>query len=170
MLMVWAQVFPFVALQFHEGDETAKKTLTTFLVSCFSLWLILNIIFFCTIDLSYLGTFFGTKTGPQYTCELFKTSEEDSQRFDAVFDTRIDYSKSIHREVRQWVASNITRWKEDKPDWFNIEMIPDAFLPTAVVEAEGGKNRKRSSVSIREMIGFAEEPNRVHPEQSVDVE
>jgi len=163
--MVWAQVFPFVALQFHEGDETSKNALTTFLVSCFSLWLILNTVFFCTIDLKFLNTFFGKKTGPQYSVELFETGNEDYLKRDAIFTVREDYTKSIHNEVREWVASNIARWKEDKPDFFKIEMILDTLLPPAVVEAEGGANRKRSIVSVREMIGFSEEPNRVRPEE-----
>jgi len=67
---VWAQVFPFVALQFYENDEM-KEVVTTFLIGCFALWLLLNVAFFCLIDASYLGTFFGTKTAPQYTCELY---------------------------------------------------------------------------------------------------
>ena len=143
--MVWAQVFPFVALQFYEGEEKARNALKTVLVGCFSLWLVLNII-----------TFFGTKTAPQYTCELFETSKEDSQRFDAVFSNRIAYTKSIHDDVRDWVARNIDRWKENKPDWFKIEMIPDAFLLSDVFEEEGGaRRRRRSSVSIREIVGLA---------------
>ena len=31
-------------------------------------------LFFCTIDLSYLRTFFRTTTAAQYTCERFLTS------------------------------------------------------------------------------------------------
>ena len=114
--MVWAQVFPFVALQFHEGDKTTRNALTTVLVGCFSLWLVLNIIFFCTIDLKFLNIFFGTKTAPQYACELFETSEEDLARFDMVFGVLNDYTKSIHDDMREWVANNIARWKLEKPD------------------------------------------------------
>ena len=63
--MFWAQVFPFVALQFFEskgGDM--KSNITIFLVGSFTLWLAVNIVFFCTIDLSFLGTLFGTKMAP----------------------------------------------------------------------------------------------------------
>jgi len=58
--MVWAQAFPFVALQLYEGDD--KDSITIFLIGSFSLWLALNVAFFCTIDLNYLNTFFGTFT------------------------------------------------------------------------------------------------------------
>ena len=59
MSMVWAQAFPFVALQFYEeGDTISKDTITAILIGSFSAWLLLNIAFFCTINLNYLGTFF----------------------------------------------------------------------------------------------------------------
>jgi len=165
MSMIWAQVFPFVALQFFDGEM--KDIMTGFLAVSFIAWLVLNIIFFCTIDLSYLNTFFGTKTASQYTCELFLTSKEDSQKFRAVFKNRIEYTKSIHGEMKDWVADNIDQWRRENPDWFNIEMIPDEFLPEDVFEAEGGAERKRSRVSLREVIGFeGESERRVHPQEA----
>jgi len=161
--VIWAQAFPFVALQYFDGEM--KDIMRGFLVASLSAWLMLNIIFFCTIDLSYLNTFFGSKTAPQYTCELFLTGKEDYSKFRAVFKNRNDYTKSIHGEVKEWVAANIDQWKREKLDWFNIEKIPDEFLPKNVFEAEGGVNRRRSSVSMREMVGLREaNVGRVHPQ------
>jgi len=161
--MIWAQAFPFVALQYFDGEM--KDIMTGFLAVCFTAWMVLNIVFFRTIDLSYLNTFFGTKTAPQYTCEIFMTSQEDHQRFRAVFKKRIQYTKSIHGEVKEWVAANIDQWKREKPDWFNIEKIPDEFLPKNVLEAEGGAKRRKSSVSLREIVGLREASvGRVHPQ------
>ena len=165
MSMFWAQAFPFVALQYFDGEK--KQILTAFLAICFSLWLVVNIIFFCTIDLSYLNTFFGTKTAPQYTCELYLTGKEDFQKFDAIFTNRIQYTKNIHEEVKEWVAENLGEWRRERPDWFNIEMIPDELLPKDVFESVGGANRRRrrSSVSLREIIGLREASvGRVHPQ------
>jgi len=147
--MVWAQVFPFVALQFYEGsDEEEKEALKLFLVGSLCLCLLLTIAFFCTIDLNYLNTFIGSKSGPQYTCELFSTSEEESAKFRAAFKNRPSYTKHVHEEVKVWVTANIDRWHEDRPSWFKIELIPDDFLPDTVLAAERGHNRKRSTVSI----------------------
>jgi len=162
--MIWAQAFPFVALQYFDGEM--KDIMTGFLAVSFTAWLMLNIIFFCTIDLSYLNTFFGRKTAPQYTCELYLTGQDDFQKFDAIFTNRIQYTKTIHEKVKEWVAANIDKWKRDQPDWFKIEMIPDEFLPKEVLEAEGGaKRRRRSSVSLREMVGLREASVlRVHPQ------
>jgi len=167
--VVWAQLFPFVGLQYFTEENNyrrfTKGAFTVFFVVCLLLWLVLNIIFFCTIDSSYLNTFFGFQTSAQYTCELFTTSSDDYQKFRAVFKNRIDYIDSIHDEVKDWVAGNIDEWKREKPDWFKIEMIPDEYLPEDVFEAEGGDKRRRSSVSLREIVGLREASvGRVHPQ------
>jgi len=47
-------------------------------------------------------------------------------------------------------------------------LIPDDFLPQAALEAEGGTNRtrRRSSVSLREMVGLEEiKDTKVHPQE-----
>jgi len=126
--------------------------MTGFLAVSFTAWLMSNIIFFCTIDLSYLNTFFGSMTATQYTCELYLTGKDDFQKFDAIFTNRIEYTESIHGEVKNWVAANIDQWRREMPDWFNIELIPDEFLPKDAFEEEGGAQRRRSSVSLREMV------------------
>lgn len=154
--MLWAQAMPFVALSmFDEGkEEGLKREMTVGLVGSFCLWLVLNVMFFCTIDLSYLNTFFGTTTAPQYTCKQFMNAKDDAIRWDAFGNKKIEYTKTIHPQVREWVAANIERWKREKPTWFNVEKIPDEFLPVEVLEELGGAKRRRSSVSIREIVGF----------------
>ena len=102
---------------------------------------------------------------PQYTCELFLTSKDDDQKFRAVFKNRIEYTESIHGEVKEWVTENIDQWRSDQPDWFKIEMIPDEYLSKEVFEAEGGAKRRRSSMSLRETVGLREASvGRVHPQ------
>jgi len=51
--MIWAQVFPFVALFIFDGE---KEVITIFLVGSFVSWLVLNIAFFFTIDLKYVAS------------------------------------------------------------------------------------------------------------------
>ena len=58
-------VFRSITSFFVEGaEEGLKKKVTMGLVCSFCLWFVLNVAFFMTIDLGYLGTFFGTKTDP----------------------------------------------------------------------------------------------------------
>ena len=160
---------PIVALMMYkqEGTEESapsgdleKSTIAVFLTCSFTLWLLLNIAFFCTIDLSFLNTFIGTKTGWRYTCERFLTTDEDFIKYDAVFVNRISYTKSIHGDVKIWIEDNIDIWRAEKPEWFNITKIPDEFLPEEVFVAEGGQKRRRSSVSMREIVGSTREINK----------
>ena len=169
--MVWAQVFPFVALQSFEGE--LKSEIEAGLIVSFTIWVALNIAFFCTIDLAYLPTFFGTMTGSQYTIQLYKDAKDDAMRWDAVFTRRISYTKPIHRDIKDWVKENIERWRTEKPSWFHVDLIPDDFLRVEVIEAEGGaRRRRRSSISVREIIGFTRESgvndNRVYPFTTTD--
>jgi len=157
---------PFVALQFYSNEEMKSTVTMTTLVGSFSIWLLLNIIFFRTIDRSYMNTFFGTMTAPQYTCMLYNTAgdDDDETKFDAVFSNRIQFTTSIHGDVKERVASNIERWQAEKPAWFRIELVPDEFLPNAVYEAAGGANRRRSSrVSFMSSSREVSPPNKVHP-------
>jgi len=82
--MLWAQIMPFVALSFYEGEN--KEQLKILLMCSFGLWLVLNGLFFYSIDRSYIPTFFGSETAPQFTVELFRNSEGDFAKFDVVFD------------------------------------------------------------------------------------
>jgi len=150
--MIWAQVFPFVALQFFEGE--LKSEIETGLMVSFTVWLLLNIVFLGTIDLAYLPTFFGTMTGSQYTIQLYKDAKDDAMRWDAVFTRRISYTKPIHRDIKDWVKENIERWRSEKPSWFKVDLIPNDFLPVDVFEAEGGAKRRRSVLSLREAVGL----------------
>ena len=150
--MLYSQIFPFVAYSLYGGKD--DKQIIFFLVGSFAVWVVMNVIFFKTIDTSYISTFFGTMTAPQYTCKVFLNADIDSQRWDAFTTKRVDYTTAIHPQIKEWVKENIERWRSEKPDWFNVEKIPDEFLPSEVLAAEGGLKRRRSSVSLREIVGL----------------
>jgi len=116
-------------------------------------WFVLNVVFFFTVNSAYIHTFFSLVTGPKYISELFTAEGTgDKEKFKIAFRTRKSYTISIHDKIKQWVASNITDWRRDKPDWFHIEDIADEFLPASIITAEGGAKRRRSSVSVREIL------------------
>jgi len=151
--MVWAQIMPFVALGWYEGGN--KEQMQILLLGSFGVWLFLNGLFFCSIDRSFMHTFFGTKTGPEYIVELFRTSTIDSAKFRAAFSKRRSYINEIEDEVRVWLRENIDRFNLEQPDWWKIEMVGGEFLPQQAIEAEGGARRRRSSVnSVREILGI----------------
>ncbi len=59
MWMLWAQIFPFMALQLHkevEGDGDRIVILKSFLIGSLVLWMVLNVAFLCTIDMKYVAS------------------------------------------------------------------------------------------------------------------
>ena len=151
---------PFVTLWLTTSDSINMEIniLYTFFTCSFALWLLMNSVFFYTIDSSFLNTFFGSMTGPQFTCRRFRdTLGDDHGRFVAVFGTRLSYTKSIHGEVKTWVEENVDIWTQGNVKWFQADKVPDEFLPPRVVVAEGGASRRRrSSVSFKELVGGGE--------------
>ena len=151
--MIWAQIMPFVALSFYE-KENKEQLQTLLLVNC-GIWVVLNGLFFCSIDRSFVWTFFGRQTAPQYTVDLFRNSEDDASKFDAAFDNRRSYIVECEDEVKEWLRENIARFNLEQPEWWKIEMVGDEFLSQFVIEAEGGLRRRRNSVqSVREILGI----------------
>jgi len=107
--------------------------------------------YFCN---RYFFTFFSPITAPSYTVELYKTGNTDEQMFNAAFTNRLNYIKLIHEEVKQWVADNIERWKEEGEEWFEIDMIPDQMMPSNL----SIKRRISRATSFRESLGITNAP------------
>ena len=131
-----------------DGDKLETSTISFLLTCSFFLWVLTNAAFFYTIDLSFLNTFFGTTTGPQYTCQRFYDALDGYGKFRAAFDNRMNYTKPIWGEVKTWVEQNIDKWREENVEWFQADKIPDEFLPARVQLAEGGASRRRFSEEI----------------------
>ena len=180
-LALWTQIYPFLALALlrreTEGQMTdsTQKIIEIFLLSSTFAWVLLNVEFFRTIDPRYFKTFYSTQTPKQFVVDSFLRSENDFQKFELAFGNPIFFSAPIHLEIKQWVNENIQQWQEEAPAWFKVDLIPDEFLPLDLFEAEGGANRRRSSVnfsvreissvSLREIVGLREGSlGRVHPQ------
>jgi len=157
--MIWAQMMPFVALGWYEGEN--KEQLQTLLFVCFGLWLVLNGLFFFLIEKSYITTFFGTKTAPQYTVELFRNSEDDASKFDAAFDNRLSYLAECEEEVKGWIAQNYDILVGE--EWFIVAKVPDDFLSKqilgelnelAISEGKSGREKMEATTlsSMKEII------------------
>jgi len=82
---------------------------------------------------------------------------QDFQKFEIVFTKNRSFCEPINAEVKEWVENNIERWIAQHPVWFNVSMVDDEFLPSDVFEAAGGARRRRSSISLRELVAGLEE-------------
>ena len=110
--MLWAQAFPFVALQFYdEGESDKKRFITIFFVCSFVVWIVLVLLLAFYVDRSYLHTFYDLQTGPESVIERFLLAEDDFSRYDAAFQNRSSYTKPIRGQIKAWVADNIDRWR-----------------------------------------------------------
>ena len=161
---------PFVALQLYEDEGNMgafrKENLQIFLLCNLGAWVITIVAFFNSIDLSYVNTFFDFTTGSEYTCSRFQDASDDHGKFLFAFKKKVSYTKSIHGEIKTWVSDNIVRWRIEGEKWFEIDLIPKEMLPSEELLSEGGaQRRKRSSVSMREVIGLVTVSNsdKVHP-------
>jgi len=168
--MAWAQVFPFVALQLYDGDAEMKGSIMLFFICSSLVWVLLNVSFFCTIDLSFASTFYGPLIASQELCLNFQETKYHYDKFLIMFKLNKQFTKPIENEMREWLTANIEQFITDKPDWFNIELVPDEYLPRDLFEAEGGARRRRSVVSVREMVGLESNDRQqqsvsVHPKQ-----
>ena len=150
--MIWAQIMPFVALSFYEGRN--KEQLQILLLVSVGTWLVLNGLFFAAIDRSYMHTFFGTKTAPQYTVELFRTSTLDNAKFRACFTNTRSYIAECEEEVRAWMEANYEILVGE--EWFIVAKVPDDFLPRRILDelneaAVGGVREKLQPTTISEL-------------------
>ena len=157
--MIWAQIMPFVALGWYEGGN--KEQLETLLLVSFGVWLVLNGLFFWSIEKNFLGTFFGSKTAPQYTVDLFRDSEDAFSKFDAAFDNRRSYIAECEDEVKEWMEANYELLVGE--EWFIVEKVPDDFLPKrilgelnelAIFEGKSGREKMEATTlsSMKEII------------------
>ena len=157
--MIWAQIMPFVALSFYE-KENKEQLQPLLLVNC-GIWVVLNGLFFCSIDRSFVWTFFGRQTAPQYTVDLFRNSEDDASKFDAAFDNRLSYLAECEEEVKGWIAQNYDILVGE--EWFIVAKVPDDFLSKqilgelnelAISEGKSGREKMEATTlsSMKEII------------------
>ena len=157
--MIWAQIMPFVALGWYKGEN--KEQLETLLLVSFGLWLVLNGLFFWSIESSFVRTFFTRKTAPQYTVELFRTSTTDNAKFRACFTNTRSYIAECEDEVRAWMEQNYEILVGE--DWFIVAKVPDDFLPKrilgelnalAISEGKSGREKMEATTlsSMKEII------------------
>jgi len=75
---------------------------------------------------------------------------------------------SIRGEVKEWVLENWMRWKEAKPEWFDLVFI--ASVPKDMVPKEAKFDAKvaRASQRRKSSIGVLFVAAAVHPEMKVD--
>jgi hypothetical protein len=163
--LVTSQVSVFVSVYLYNeyaGQSAAKlspRLLWTGASALSAAWLVSFLYFvrrFAVPRLRY--TLWSSTSGRQYLVGLFENGKTDQERFLIFGFNRLKWEADIGDEVRAWVAENLDRWKEDAAGqgeagkWFEVEKIPDGFLPKEELVALGPNRRRRGSAveSMRE--------------------
>jgi len=157
--MIAHQLFCFVSVyllqEYGENVDEARVNALWIIVS--TLFVITNVNFgwfLMLINKKYLITFFDTRTGKQFLCDVFRNAKTDMEKF-YVFNKHKSYYKSVNKEIKEWLTvENWKRWVDndgvkDNESWFNaksISRIPEELLPPAVLAEMGGAKGRRASI------------------------
>jgi hypothetical protein len=100
-------------------------------------------------------TLWSWTSGRQCVQDYFLMGEGDEGKFLIFACNTLLWERDIGEEVRVWVAANWGRWKEEKPPWFKVEVVPDKFIPVGELEQLGHNRARRGSAagSVRESFG-----------------
>ena len=105
----------------------------------------------------YRHTIWSWTTGRQCVHDYFIKGKDDELKFEIFGCNLLLWEREIGEEVKTWLAEGWGRWKEEKPPWFKIEMVPDQFVPAVELQQLGFNRKRRGSAagSVRE--SFREE-------------
>ena len=140
--------------------ELVQYPLWTFVISLFFLTVLSFLGFLRFINRKYLVTFFDRRTGKQFLCDLWRSTETDKERI-YVFSKHRSYYKTIEKEIKEWLSENWDKWEDEKEDWFcskNLSRIPVDLLPEKIVTKYGGTSGERRS--IKKMANLEEKVKR----------
>ena len=100
----------------------------------------------------YRHTLWSWTTGRQLIQDYFLKGVTDEGKFLVFTCNVLLWESDIGAEVKAWVGGNWVRWKEEKPAWFKVEMVPDRFIPVGELQQLGLNRKRRGSAagSLRE--------------------
>jgi hypothetical protein len=136
------------------GDKIAAGTLWAAAAGLTSGWLITWIFFVFRVAVPKdRHTIWSWTTGRQCAQDYFLKGEGDEAKFTEIFSINLLlWEEEIGDQVRAWTAENRARWKEEKPEWFKPEIVPDRFIPAGELAVLGSNRARRGSAarSVRE--------------------
>jgi hypothetical protein len=100
----------------------------------------------------YRHTLWSWTSGRQVVQNYFHNGKSQEAKFGIFGCNLLLWESDIGEEVKAWTAENWVRWKEEKPPWFNVERVPDRFVPAEELQQLGFDRKRRGSAveSIRE--------------------
>jgi len=126
-------------------------------------WVLVFGMFLLMMKKDYRRTFFSTLTGKQQVMDRFSADDEAVKA--SVLKKNKKMWRAIREDVKEWVLANWWRWKEEKPEWFDLSWqskVPKEWITDvkerARLDEVRAKVRRRSSVEkIIGVFGKGEE-------------
>jgi hypothetical protein len=136
------------------GDKIAAGTLWAGAGGLAAGWLTTFAFFVFRIAVpKYRHTLWSQTSGRQCVHDYFLREKDEEVQFTEIFRSNLLlWENDIGEEVKAWLAENWGRWKEEKPAWFKVEVVPDNFLPAGELQQLGFNRARRGSAagSVRE--------------------
>ena len=162
------EVEPITTDQNSTAFEIEERVAWTLVGSLSGAWLVVFGVFLLLMKKEYRRTFFTTKTGKQQVIDRFSADDEAVKA--SVLKKNQKMWRAIREDVKEWVQANWWRWKEEKPEWFDLvwqSKVPKEWITDAEERArldeEREKGRRRSSVEILRGV-FGKEKGKVYAE------
>ena len=157
---------------YYNGDKKIDgETLQNALISLVAIWFVSAVTFALVIKRKYLHTFYDMDTASTFNRKAFLHFREDqdlekSELITIHPDLYMPWGDEL---IKPWTISNWNSWEEEKPAWFTdkwIESVPNEYVPfewrvkykkTKGRVDDSQLQRRRGSISVRELVGGKEE-------------
>ena len=157
---------------YYNGDEKIDGgTLQTALISLVAIWFVSAVTFALVIKRKYLHPFYDMDTASTFNRKSFLHLREDQDLEKSEYltchpDIYMAWGDEL---IKPWTMKNWNRWEEEKPAWFTdawIEGVPNEYIPfewrvkykkTKGRVDDSQLQRRRGSISVRELVGGKEE-------------
>ena len=147
-----------------------NETLHTALGSLVTIWFVSAVTFALVIKREFLHTFYDFDTASTFNRKEFLQLNDKDLEKSEILTRHPDVYKAWGDElIKPWTIKNWNRWEEEKPAWFTdkwIEAVPNEYIPfewrvkykkTKGRVDDSQLQRRRGSISVRELVGGREE-------------
>jgi hypothetical protein len=157
----------WVYLTYFENEEGGKKTklaprvVWSIIGSLCGVFVICWTAFLLVMNREFMGTFFSNITYASYLQKWFTgIPDGDDEQKSAIFKKHPICRRMVEGDARAWTLANWEKWEAKKPAWFTdawIDSVPNDCIPfnycVKYKKTKGRHDKRRASVSVKEMLG-----------------
>jgi len=114
-------------------------------------------VFLLLMKKGYRRTFFTTRLGKQWAMDFFVKGVDDEQKAAVMGCNRAQW-RAIREDVKEWVQANWWRWKEEKPEWFDLawqSKVAKEWITDVEERERLDEERAKGRGSLRASLGVS---------------